>query len=181
MKAASSPSTEPNFYSMPCCEVVGDVADEVTVDTEDESIEGGYPFTREIITSLPQTIVSSDRSSPERTPPGLVSPESSPVPVLSLKARRVSVDYTSYSLLMPPSLKREHGDFFPALMPSSSSSNSEDDDDDLTLPSAGDPVFFEGHMFRYLDQLDQVQLDLEQALQAFDDPFDDLALVSSSI
>ena len=177
MKAASSPSTEPNFYTMSFCEGEGVELNHVNCAVEsgndNHSDSGGSVMetTIDVPTSLtmsPLMIEQVDPLFPESEFPALVSPDSSPRQ--SSQKRRVSMDYPDL-LLMPPNLKDRHGDCFPTLTPSTSASDCSDDD--LTLPSSGDPVYFEGHMFRYMDHLD-----LHSSIQEPYDPFAEFSVQS---
>jgi hypothetical protein len=168
MKAASSPNTEPNFYMMEYC-VKGDTPlDAITSypETDDMDYDGSsvnqtngipYLFIPEVVTP-DRSWSSSPPSSPAR-----VTPHTTPK-----QNCRAMMDCSS-SFLSLPILPQAFGfDRFPALMPSSTASSTDSEGEyeaPLTLPLSGDPVFFEGHMFRYMDHVD---------LEDYEDPFVDV-------
>jgi hypothetical protein len=180
MKAASSPNTEPNFYMMENC---------VEEDTSPDAITS-YPeadadtdYADHIGSSVDQTsgipylfipeMVAPDRSTSSSAPssptqPARVTPHTTPK-----QNCRAMMDCSS-SFLSLPMLPQDCGfDRFPALMPLSTASSTDSEDEyeaALTLPLSGDPVFFEGHMFRYMDHVD---------LEVYEDPFVDVVSFAS--
>jgi hypothetical protein len=165
MKAASSPHTEPNFYMMENC-VEGDTGDPsldaiISTHPEDDAdmeyagssvdLTNGIPYL-----FIPE-LVTPDRSWSSSPPPSpaRVTPQNTPK-----QNSRAMMDCSS-SFLSLPILPQAFGfDRFPALMPSSTDSSMDSDEEyevPLTLPLSGDPVFFEGHMFRYMDHVDLVE------------------------
>jgi hypothetical protein len=170
MKAASSPNTEPNFYMMEYC-VEGDTSPEAITstypeaDTDMDDVGSSVDQTNGIPYLFIPEFVTPDRSWSSSPPssPARVTPQTTPK-----QNCRAMMDCSS-SFLSLPILPQAFGfDRFPALMPSSTASSSDSEDEyeaPLTLPLSGDPVFFEGHVFRYMDHVD---------LEDYEDPFDDV-------
>jgi hypothetical protein len=174
MKAASSPATEPNFYMMEYCVEENVSADAIISDPQadadmdyvgysvDQTNDIPHLLTPEMLSSPIEMLVPDiSTSSGPPSSPAWVTPQSTP----KQTCRATMMDCSS-SFLSLPILQDFGVDRFP-LMPSltSSSTDSEDEDEVLTLPLSGDPVFFEGHMFRYMDHLD---------LEDYEDPFVDV-------
>jgi hypothetical protein len=169
MKAASSPATEPNFYTMEYCVEETTSADDITsdpdADTDMDYVGSSVDQTNGIPHLLTPDMLTPDRSMSSSPPssPAMITPHTTP----KQNCRATMMDCSSSFFLSLPILQDFGDDRFPALMPSStgSSTDSEDEDEALTLPLSGDPVFFEGHMFRYMDHLD---------LEDYEDPFVDV-------
>lgn len=173
MKAASSPHTEPNFYMMEYCVEENTSADAIPSDPEADEYMDYVGSSVDQTNSIPHLfipamvtseMVTPDNSTSSSTPssPARITPHSTP-----MQSSRAMMDCSS-SFLSLPILPQDFGeDCFPALMPMSSDSSTDSDDEyePLTLPLSGDPVFFEGHMFRYMDHVD---------LQSYEDPFVDV-------
>lgn len=182
MKAASSPATEPNFYTMEYCDekkasapdaIISDPDNVASRDDSafDQTIDMPHPSPPEVLSSSFESTDRFDASSPS-VPPALVTPQTTP---RQNYGAAWDVPAIPAGLLMPPILLDFGGSRFPALMPSSSasasSSDDEADDETLTLPPlSGEAVFFEGHVFRYMDHLE---------LEDFEDPFDNIVAEDS--
>jgi hypothetical protein len=171
MKAASSPATEPNFYMMECCVEGNYSADAITsyqeADAEMNYVGSSVDQTNGIPHLFTPGMLVPDRaasSSPTSSPARLITPQSSPKH--NCRANLANMMDCSSSFLSLPILQDFDVDF-PALMPSSpgSSTDSDDEGEVLTLPLSGDPVYFEGHIFRYMDHVD---------LEDYEDPFVDV-------
>jgi len=136
MKAASSPATEPNFYSMePCTESTS-----VPANIEDDSSDGEIiPFLA-LPDPLPDLIPSSLKKNTSwdsmEAPPAVVSLPSTPEQVCKT-VPTVAASDIPFEVMMPTD---EHG----------------------MVPQAGDEVFFEGKRFRYLDHFDMSEFEEDE-------------------
>jgi hypothetical protein len=172
MKAASSPSTEPNFYVMDFCDgtttYVPNTVKVCTVNSEgvDESeVKYGMqdisePIKAETFVRFPDWVTEISTGLPEPLPK-LISPPSSPHQaskpyntVSSNSFGMSSVDSVS-NFLSHPFRSTRTSEEFPTL--TSFDDNFASIEESWVVadePHTGDEVFFEGNKFRYLDHID---------------------------
>jgi hypothetical protein len=172
MKAASSPSTEPNFYVMDFCDgtttSVPNTVKVCTVNSEgvDESeVKYGMqdisePIKAETFVRFPDWVTEISTGLPEPLPK-LISPPSSPHQaskpyntVSSNSFGMSSVDSVS-NFLSHPFRSTRTSEEFPTL--TSFDDNFASIEESWVVadePHTGDEVFFEGNKFRYLDHID---------------------------
>lgn len=144
MKAASSPSTEPNFYAMePCYESDEPYVPPMEPICEEEDSEPA-------IHSIPMVSSMDSTASGALVPPAVVSQPSTPQQL----AKAVADDWPMNVYIPLPSSTLDGPSFI-------------DDDFFPSPPRNGDEVFFEGHKFRYLDYAD---VDNELEMLAADIP-----------
>lgn len=146
MKAASSPSTEPNFYAMePCFD-----ACKSSIISDDSSREGEDRMWKMDSDPIPSSIMKKPFPSLDSVGPrAVVSLPSTP----QQEPRKLSaLEWPSGLSVANPLSKETAG---PGLIPMC--------DEFDAFPQNGDEVFFEGLKFRYLDRVEFNDLESEIA------------------